>query len=255
MSWDPTVYSAFLGPRTRPAADLCANVVLSKVDSIIDVGCGPGNSTEVLAARWPGASVLGIDSSVAMIDRARAMGPAGARWQVADAGTFEPDAPVDVVFSNATFQWLAGHEVLFPRVLGWVRPGGVLAVQMPRNFGAPSHVLLREVAARPRFRDRLAGVLRTEPVHRPEWYYRTLSDLASLDLWETEYLHVLDGADPVLEWVSGTALVPVRDALPDAEYDAFRAEYGAALREAYPRGLDGQTLFPFRRLFLVATPR
>ena len=167
--------------------------------------------------------------------------------------TWTPDAPFDLLFSNAALHWLPDHASLLPRLLGHLRPGGVLAVQMPRNFAAPSHTLLREVARVGPWADSLARHLADEPVAAPEWYHDLLAPLAAaVDIWQTEYLHVLDGDDPVLNWVRGTALRPVIDALTPEDRMRFEAEYARRLRWAYPTRPDGRTLFPFRRLFIVA---
>ena len=186
------------------------------------------------------------------------------RWTEADIATWSAPEPAALIFSTATLQWLEGHAELFPRLMRQLAPGGVLAVQMPRNFAAPSHALLREIAARAPWAERLrpltaagtgqASLLRLDPVGPPAFYYDLLRPLASggLDLWETEYLHVLTGEDPVLEWVRGSALRPVLAALPAAEAAGFERDYAAALRAAYPRRADGRTLLPFRRIFMVA---
>lgn len=252
MRWNPSQYGRFAGPRTQPGLDLIARLPDREVRTVVDLGCGSGELTAALAARYLQATVTGVDSSEAMLERASERYPE-LRWVSGDIATWRPHAPFDVVFSNAALQWVEGHEALFPRLLEAVAPGGTLAVQMPRNFDAPSHVLLREVAAEPRWAGRIA--LRSEPVWPPERYYTLLAPrVAGLELWETEYLHVLEGEDPVLEWVKGTALLPVQAALEGAERDAFVATYRERLRQAYPRRADGKTLFPFRRLFLLARP-
>jgi trans-aconitate 2-methyltransferase len=238
----------------RPALDLLQRIPAELTPRrAIDLGCGTGEITLALKARWPDAEVLGLDSSAAMLDKARALGGA-VDWVQADIADWSPAQAFDLIFSNAALQWLDGHEALFPRLLAALAPGGVLAVQMPRNFAAPSHRLMRETASEGPWRDRLSKVLRTEPVLPPERYYDLLAPIASeLDLWETEYLHLLEGETPVLDWVKGTGLRPLLDALADPqERAAFMAQYQERLAEAYPRRPDGKTLFPFRRLFLVA---
>ena len=251
-TWNPTGYLTFGAERLRPAADLLARVPLATPRHIADLGCGPGNATGLLARRWPGAALLGVDSSPEMLARARQSG-AAADWQQADLTQWAPERPFDLLFANAVFQWLGRHEALFPRLMGFLRPDGALAVQMPRNFAAPSHRLLRETAAEGPWAGRLQGILREDPVAAPDAYFDLLSGPAkSLDIWETDYLHVLEGTDPVLAWTRGTALRPIKDALDAESYAAFEQAYGACLREAYPRRSDGRTLFPFRRLFFVA---
>jgi trans-aconitate 2-methyltransferase len=252
MSWNPERYLAFGGHRTRPAADLLARVTLPAPRRVADLGCGPGNSTALLVERWPEAEVTGVDNSAEMLTRARA-GGVRATWTLADIAQWAPAAPVDVLFSNAALQWLPDHASLVPRLLGEVPPGGVLAVQMPRNFGSPAHVLLREVALAGPWAARLEPKLPGEPVGAPAWYYDLLAALAArLDIWETEYLQVLEGDDPVLAWTRGTAMRPVQAALAKDELRAFEADYRERLRAAYPKRPDGRTLFPFRRLFIVA---
>jgi trans-aconitate 2-methyltransferase len=251
MSWHPERYLAFDDHRTRPAADLLARVPLMAPERVVDLGCGPGNSTALLVARWPQAAVIGVDSSASMLDKARASGTR-ADWLEADIADWSPDAPVDLLFSNAALHWLPDHRALLPRLMSHLRPGGVLAVQMPRNFEAASHVTLRELAAQEPWAARLDGTLRPEPVAAPARYHDLLAPhAASLDIWQIEYLQVLDGEDPVLRWVEATSLRPVLEALDEAAA-AFKEAYGARLREAYPRRPDGTTLYPFLRLFLVA---
>jgi trans-aconitate 2-methyltransferase len=251
--WNPAHYLTFADLRRRPAADLLARVPLAAPRRVADLGCGPGNTARLLAARWPDAELTGVDGSEAMLARAAAEGPPGARWLRADLATWRADAPFDLLFSNAAYQWLEGHGALFPRLLDDLAPGGALAIQMPRNSDAPSHALMREVAASGPWAARLAGALRDEPVAPPETYHRLLAPLAAaVDVWETTYLQALEGPDPVLSWTRGTALLPVAGRLDPEEYASFLAEYGARLRAAYPPEPDGRTLFPFRRLFIVA---
>jgi trans-aconitate 2-methyltransferase len=253
MSWSPEGYLAFGDERTRPAVDLLARVPLSAPARVADLGCGPGNSTRLLCERWPEADVVGIDGSAAMLAKAEGSG-LRARWLVSDVAAWTPDAPFDLLFSNAALHWLPDHASLLPRLLSHLRPGGVLAVQMPRNFAAPSHTLLREVASAGPWAASLAPHLDREPVAAPEWYHDLLAPLATaLDIWQTEYLHMLDGDEPVLNWVRSTALRPVIAALTPEEQAVFEAEYARCLRISYPKRPDGRTLFPFRRLFIVAT--
>jgi trans-aconitate 2-methyltransferase len=250
--WNPSQYLKFADERTRPAADLLARVPLAAPASVVDLGCGPGNSTELLARRWPGARLTGVDSSAAMLAQAARDHPDWT-WEQADIAAWSPKAPVDLIFANAALHWVPDHPALFPRLFGHLAPGGVLAVQMPRNFDAPSHALMRAVAAEPRWRDRLAGVV-GRPVAEPGVYYDLLAPLAGrIDLWESEYMHVLEGPAAILEWVRGTGLRPYLDPLDKAEQADFTARYLAALAEAYRPAADGKVLFSFRRLFLVAT--
>jgi trans-aconitate 2-methyltransferase len=252
LTWSPERYLAFADHRTRPAIDLLARVPLQQAARVADVGCGPGNSTRLLVERWPAATVIGIDSSGEMLASAGRSG-VGATWVEADVTTWAPDGAFDLIYSNAALHWVGDHEMLLPRLLGCLRPGGVLAVQMPRNFEAPSHTLLRATAESGPWADRLAEVLDWRPVAAPDWYYDLLAPQAGvLDIWETVYLHVLEGDDPVLRWTRGTALRPIMQALDANDAAAFEAAYAGRLRAAYPRREDGRTLFPFRRLFIVA---
>lgn len=250
MRWNPSQYAKFSGPRLQPGLDLIARLPELEAKTVVDLGCGTGELTAALAARYLRATVTGLDSSESMLEQACARFPE-LRWVSGDIGRWKPHAPFDIVFSNAALQWVEDHGTVLPNLLGAVAEGGALAIQMPRNFDAASHRLMRELAAEPRWSGRIA--LRSEPVWTPERYHDLLAHhCASLDLWETEYLQVLDGEDPVLEWVKGTALLPVNEALDGDEREAFIGAYRQRLREAYPRRGDGKTLFPFRRLFLLA---
>jgi trans-aconitate 2-methyltransferase len=256
MSWDPKQYNRFERDRSRPGLDLLGALRDMAPDlspaRIIDLGCGSGGLTRRLADHWPEASVTGLDSSDSMLAVARAA-PSRIDWVTGDIGHWQPDAAVDLIFSNAALQWVPEHEELLPRLFRSLAPGGVLAVQVPGNFNAPSHQIMRDLAADSPWSARLDGVLRSEPVLSPTACWRLLSPLTrALEIWETTYLHALDGVDPVLEWVRGTGLLPVLAALDSDQGAAFTAVYAEALRQAYPPEQDGRTLFPFRRLFLLA---
>lgn len=251
-SWDSPQYLRFEDARTRPAGDLLARILTPAPVTVVDVGCGPGNSTRLLVDRWPEAQVTGIDSSSSMLDEARAEVPE-ASFVESDLRLWEPSHPVDVVFANATLQWLDDHPTVLLQLLSWLAPGGVLAVQMPHNYDSPSHVLMRELASSDRWWHRLGGVLREAPVAPAADYFRLLNGHGPVDMWITEYLHALAGADPILEWVKGTGLRPVLDRLDQEEADEFIGAYSVALRRAYPPEEDGTTLFPFRRLFFVVS--
>jgi trans-aconitate 2-methyltransferase len=251
VTWNPTTYLAFADERTRPAGELLARVPGEAPARVIDLGCGPGNSTGLLRARWPDAQLEGLDSSPDMLEQARKSG-VEADWLLADVASWRANALYDVVFSNATFQWLGDHPVLLPQLIQAVKPGGTFAFQVPHNMDAPSHVLMREIASRGPWAAKLANV-REVSVLIPQSYHAILKPhAAAVDIWETEYLHVLSGEDAVYHWVSGTGLRPFVQALAAEERDAFIAGYKARLSEAYPRQPDGTTLFPFKRLFAVA---
>jgi trans-aconitate 2-methyltransferase len=250
MTWNPATYLAFADERTRPAAELLARIPDETPAHVIDLGCGPGNSTALLAARWPHARLEGLDSSPAMLEQAQRSGVT-AYWIEDDVAAWRAKQPYDVIFSNATFQWLGDHAALLPKLLSFVKQGGTFAFQVPHNMDAPSHALMRETAANGPWSAKLKNV-REISVLAPAGYYAILeSHAASVDIWETEYLHVLRGEDAVYHWVSATGLRPFVAALDGAERDAFIASYKNKLNTAYPpRG--GVTLFPFKRLFVVA---
>lgn len=252
MAWNPEQYELFEALRRRPAHDLLAALPSFEPARIVDLGCGPGHLTRVLADRFPAAHVLGVDKSTTMLEWAERTA-SRVEWLQADLATWRPSWPVDLIVSNAALHWLGDHERLFPELLEALAPGGVLAVQMPRNFDAPSHRLLHQTVAEGPWAAALAPVLREKPVHRPSDYYDWLAPLARrIDIWETEYLQILSGDVPVLQWVRGSALVPVMETLSGAELDRFMAAYRAKLEAAYPQQPNGATLFPFRRLFIVA---
>ncbi|HSB25350.1 MAG TPA: methyltransferase domain-containing protein [Burkholderiaceae bacterium] len=255
MAWNPDQYLKFAAPRLRPAVDLLARVPLAAPRSIHDLGCGAGNVTRLLADRWPAAAVTGVDDSASMLAKAAQENP-GITWVEQSVATWSAPEPADLIYSNAALHWLPDHGSLFPRLLQQLAPGGVLAVQMPRNFDAPSHRLIGDTVRSGPWHARLARMLGPSPVAEPAFYYDVLAPrVAQLDIWETEYLQVLEGADPVKEWTKGTWLKQFLDALPAAERAPFEADYAARLRVAYPPRGDGRTLFPFRRLFIVATAR
>ncbi|MFI5644295.1 methyltransferase domain-containing protein [Kitasatospora sp. NPDC051705] len=258
--WDPAQYLRFADERTRPLRDLLARVpALPNHDDpvVLDIGCGPGNSTAVLRERWPHARLTGLDSSAEMLAAARADGEPTADYLLADARHYDPaPAAPDLIVSNATLQWIDGHLGLVGRWAAALCPGGAVALQVPGNFDAPSHTLLAELRRSPRWQDALGDGAVRAGVHPPGRYLDALAAADCLpDVWETTYLTLLPGSDPVLDWVKGSALRPVLSVLTDpARRAAFLAEYGALLREAYPAGPHG-TVFPFRRIFAVGVRR
>ncbi|MEU3354932.1 trans-aconitate 2-methyltransferase [Streptomyces sp. NPDC037389] len=265
--WDPAQYLRHAGHRTRPFHELLARVPElpgrgGRPARIADLGCGAGNVTALLAERWPDARITGYDNSAPMLAEAAAHAgptPGGGRvdFAHADLTDWAPGAQrYDLIVSNAALQWVPGHVRAFPAWLAGLAPGGTFAFQVPGNGDAPSHALLRELCASPRWHDRLGTAGRcTLDILRPVEYLERLTALGcEVDAWETTYVHVLRGEDPVLDWVRGTGLRPVLTGLADdaAATEAFLAEYGALLRAAYPAGVDGTTPFPFRRVFVVA---
>ncbi|MCX5333498.1 MULTISPECIES: trans-aconitate 2-methyltransferase [unclassified Streptomyces] len=259
-TWDPAQYLRHADHRARPFADLLARVPGLPAEErprIADLGCGPGNVTAVLADRWPTARITGYDNSPEMLDRARTEHegptPGGGRLDFAhaDVRTWAPAQPYDLIVSNATLQWVPGHVERFADWIAGLAPGGTLAFQVPGNFGAPSHQLMRELAHTAGLGDLLRH---DDAVLTPETYLEHLTALGcTADVWETTYIHLLTGEDPVLDWVKGTGLRPVLTALADdpRTRDDFVSRYRDALRKAYPAGPHG-TPFPFRRIFAVA---
>jgi trans-aconitate 2-methyltransferase len=248
-TWNPETYLRFADERARPFVDLTVRVGHQRPSMVVDLGCGPGTLTAGLAERWPEASVLGVDASAEMVAGA----PSGdrLRFEVADIRTWRPPGPVDVLVSNATLQWVPGHLDLLPHFVEWLAPAGWLAVQVPGNFAEPSHTLLRQLAADPRFEAYTAGI-EHPAAYDAATYLRALQPLGMIvDAWETIYLHLLRGPDPVLRWISGTGARPVLEALPQSVRAEFEAEYAAALRAAYPES-HGVVVLPFRRIFFVA---
>ena len=255
MQWDPTVYLQYADERLRPALDLLARVPLADPSRVVDLGCGAGNVTAVLKRRFPAATVAGVDGSAPMLARARTT-VADCSFTLADIAAWTPDEAPDLVYSNAALHWLGGHEALFARLLGTLAPGGVLAVQMPAMHDAPIRALQHQVAAQGPWAGRLTGVGSAPPILPPASYWDLLRPhCAALDLWETTYMHALQGEDAVVQWATGTSLRPFLDALSPDQGEGFLAAYRAAVKPVYPRRPDGTTLLPFRRLFMVATAR
>ena len=252
MPWDPTQYLKFADHRLRPAVDLLGHVDADAPAEVYDLGAGTGNVTRLLAARWPRARITGVDASREMLAKAAAEAP-GVAWKHADLASWRPPRPADIIFSNAALHWLGDHARLFPSLLSALAPGGVLAVQMPRNFTAPSHTAIGDAARSGPWRVRLEPLLRPVPVAEPALYFDLLAPrAAAIDIWETEYVHVLEGDDPVKEWTKATWLRPLLDALEEPDRSRFEACYAALVARAYPRRPDGRTLLPFRRLFIIA---
>lgn len=244
--WDPGKYLAFADHRSRPFHELVARVGAASPRRVVDLGCGPGNLTETLGARWPSAVVEALDSSPEMVAAARAR---GVDARIGDVAAWEPAPDTDVVITNAVLQWVPGHEDLLRKWARALPSGAWLAMQVPGNFSGPSHELVRSLVGSSW--PGLRGLLRPSPVLDPQGYAEVL-DGCAVDAWETTYLQRLEGEDAVLEWITGTALRPIRAALDDEGWAAFRGRLAPLLREAYPRRADGTTWFPFRRVFAVA---
>jgi trans-aconitate 2-methyltransferase len=254
--WDPAQYERHKRDRDRPALDLMLQIPRDlRPRTIWDLGCGAGEHAAVLAVRHPAAEVRGLDSSAEMLARARERNT-GVTWIQGDIAAFDPPRPPDLIFTNAALQWVDGHAALFPRLVGTLQHGGVFACQMPVSFHAPQHVAIRETVAEGPWRERLEGVRGVYPVAEPADYYDWLAPLAEVDVWSTTYLHVLTGDDPVVDWMLGTGLRPMLQALDgEAERAAFLDAYRARVAALFPRRHDGTTLFPFQRLFIVARKR
>ncbi|MGB0723059.1 MAG: methyltransferase domain-containing protein [Gammaproteobacteria bacterium] len=256
--WDPGQYLRFAGHRERAALELLNRIGADRPGQVTDLGCGPGNMTRFLLNRWPGAHLCGVDRSAAMLATARAEHP-GVQWMQADAARWQPTQAQDVIYANASLHWVKDHAGLFPRLLECLAPGGWLAVQMPLSWHQPSHRLMRETLldAGPGGAPLGSKSWRVEVsrkwVNSASWYHTLLARrVEHLDVWESRYMQVLHGQDAVLEWVRGTGLRPFLDGLSPRDAERFLHRYRERLNAAYPPGEDGVTLFPFRRLFIVA---
>jgi trans-aconitate 2-methyltransferase len=250
--WDAEHYLRFADARTLPAVDLLSRIALEAPRSVVDLGCGPGNSTALLKQRWRGASVTGLDTSDNLLDAARRDHPDIA-FAAGDIATWAPAEPVDVIFANASLQWVGGHDRLIPRLFGFVAPGGAFAVQMPRNHDFATHRLMRQVATEGEWRDRLAGARDPSPVKTPEFYYDLLApQAADFTIWETNYIQIMDGVEAIIAWLHGTGLRPFLSRLTEIERPVFLERYAALLKEGYPAQADGKILLPYPRLFFIA---
>lgn len=254
-TWDAETYGRYADERARPFHDLLARVGTSDPREVVDLGCGAGTGLLTMVRRWPGARFVGVDGSVDMLATAEAAlgGAADMTLIQADAVSWSPQKPADVLVSNALLQWIPDHAELLSKMTSWLAPQGWMAIQVPGNFEAPSHTLLRQLADSPQWTDRLRGVLRgSDTVHDAAGYFEILAATGlAVDAWETTYLHVLTGPDPVLHWTRGTALLPVLAVLSAADAREFCGQYADLLRIAYPADDAGRVLFRFRRIFAV----
>jgi len=253
MTWNPTRYLRFEDERTRPAQDLLARVTVERATHVVDLGCGPGNSTELLALRFAGATVTGTDSSEAMLERARERLPQ-CRFELGDVSSWHPTHAPDLIFANAVLQWVPDHEQLFPRLFSALAAGGELAVQMPDNLNEPTHRLMREVASVGPWASVIGDAERVRPrIPAADTYYDLLSaDASTVDIWRTTYHHPMASPADIVDWVRATGLRPFIDPLTETQRAAFLREYEQRVAEAYPVRADGKRLLAFPRLFLVA---
>ena len=254
--WDPVLYRKFEAERTRPARELLARISLEEVEQVTDLGCGPGNSTELLTEAWPLANVSGLDSSAAMLAQARERLP-HCRFVQADIRSWQAETPQQVIYANASLQWLDNHAALFPHLVRQLAPGGVLAVQMPDNLNEPSHRLMREVAATEPWRARIGAETadRKQPLSSGEYYDLLTQAGCEVDIWRTTYYHVMADAQAIISWLQATGLRPFLASLDDAAQTDFLADYYQRLLTAYPAQRDGQVLLAFPRLFIVAVKK
>ena len=253
MKWDPNQYVRYADERERPFTELLARVDIASPRRVIDLGCGPGLTTAHLKERWPDAEVEGLDSSPEMISAALPLSAPGLSFRLEDIQTWTMPSDADVVICNAVLQWVPAHSELLASWGRSLAPGAWLAFQVPGNFSAPTHDVMRALAKSARWSDQLDGVLRThDSVATPLFYAHTLQDAGLVvDAWETTYVHVLTGPDPVVDWLLGTGLRPILEALPPEDFAEFIAEFAEHMRREYPPGEYG-TLLPYRRIFAVA---
>lgn len=252
VAWDPQLYLKFDRERTQPSIDLAARVEIAEPRKVIDLGCGPGNSTAVLQARWPTAEITGLDSDDEMLRAARRDYPQH-YWLQQDAATWKSRGEYDVVFSNAMLQWLPNHAQAIENWFAAVAPGGALAVQVPAHLRSAVHNHILEVVSEPMWRERTSDAAHAINSAEAGYFYDILSGLSQrIDLWVTEYCHVLDGPEEIINWMRGTGLRPYLNVLSPGEQQRFEAELLERVAVSYPRQQDGKVLFPFRRLFFIA---
>lgn len=248
--WNPEQYNKYFKERHCPALELINRIPDNKFDSIIDLGCGDGVITQILRDKYQPSHILGLDSSESMLDKAR-HNDQSIDWQIGNISEFT--GQYDLIFSNAALQWVDNHQQLFNKLVLQAR--NMLAIQVPNNFDYPSHVLLREtICENAKFKDKLFATIRKAPVLTPDTYFKLLyKQVSGIDIWQTEYLQQLTGDNAVLEWTRGTALVPIIQRLSQDEYIEFEYSYGEKLAKVYKPLENGVTLFPFKRIFIVAT--
>ncbi|QHJ00673.1 trans-aconitate 2-methyltransferase [Xylophilus rhododendri] len=251
--WNPSLYSRFEDERTRPARELLARVPLAEVRHAVDLGCGPANSTELIVQRFPGAETIGTDNSKPMLDSARKRLP-GVRFDLSDISTWQPETAPDLIYANASLQWVPGHETLIPRLFDSLAPGGVLAIQMPDNRDEPTHRAMRDVGAMQPWAEHIGDIekLRTAILPLSAYYDMLAPQAENVDVWHTIYQHRMDSPQAIVDWVSGTGLKPFVAPLDDALKASYLAEYLRRIEAGYPPRADGKLLLAFPRMFIVA---
>lgn len=256
QDWNPELYLRFANERTRPALELLSRISHLYPTRVTDLGCGPGNNTELLHQAWPQAHVTGVDNSAAMLQQARQRLP-GCAFQQADIADWQPDTPQDVIYANASLQWLTDHERLLSALVAHLAPGGVLAVQMPDTLSQPTHQLMRSIAAAGPWTDRFGDIdqIRHSLLSPGQYYDVLVSHGCDVDIWQTTYYHIMGGAQAIIEWLKGTGLRPFLAPLNAQEQQDFLQRYQSGLQAAYPTQADGNSLLIYPRLFMVATRR
>jgi len=251
--WNAAHYLKYGDERTRAAADLASRVKLARPEIIADLGCGPGNSTQILRSRWPDSNVIGIDNSAEMIATAKLSFP-NQNWILADVADWTPAIPIALVYSNAALQWLPNHASLIPRLFSFVAPEGALAFQIPSSTYATVRMLIHDISYDPAWTQRMSSPRNALTMKPPSFYYDSLAaDASSMDIWETEYYHVMDSQDAIVDWISSTGLRPFLSVLDtEAERNRFVTELRCGVSSAYEHRSDGKVLFPFRRTFVIA---
>ena len=251
--WNPYQYLRFGSERLRPAIELLERINIENPQIIYDLGCGTGSITSILKEKWATADVTGVDASPNMLEMASYSHPE-ITWNQADLNTWEPAITPDLIYSNAAFQWTPDHNILLPKLINTVKENGVFAIQLPRNWHEPSHASICEIARKPQWQDRLEPYIMENPVSEPSYYYDLLAPLCkTIDMWETTYMQVLTGDCPVLEWTKGTVLPPLLAQLTPVEQDSFINMYRERLDSYYMIRANDKTIFPFTRLFIIAS--
>lgn len=252
MKWDPDAYLSFERPRLQPALDLISKIPNMDYQNIADLGCGPGNVTQHLKDKWSTARVTGFDSSVEMLRKAKQNHPT-VSWEIASVDSIKMDEPLDLIFSNACLQWLPAHQLLFPSLISNLSKNGVFAIQMPNNYDRPTHQLVKSAAEKCGYLEELKDLFTPPPVYSPNQYYDILSPICNhIEIWETDYLLVLEGENPVADWTKGSYLRPFLNSLDDDKKAKFEDCYREQILRSYPKQVNGKTLLPFKRLFILA---